>query len=184
MIKITAAFPKVRQERVYDGMNKMHGVKEAQDTLNSWGVTLAPKMVQINARILAPPTVLLGGDKKIYPKEGDWRMDGKFSNPSALGSWSIAIFGDERDCTLEDVGEFVDLLKQCINKMGMPCYFPKDLRKLVVYQKRRGDYKSTLIEAKAAALAVGREGKIQSGNTREIDLVLCVIINRSDGLFG
>jgi hypothetical protein len=44
MIKITAAFPAVRQERVYDGMNKMHGAN-SQELLNSWGVTLAPKMV-------------------------------------------------------------------------------------------------------------------------------------------
>jgi hypothetical protein len=109
-------------------------------------------------------------------------MNGKYMMPSTLATWSIAVFGDERECPMDKIADFVDSLKQCFAKMGMPCFFPSDLKKLVVYQKRRGDFKSTLIEARESALAVGLESRRQNINKPGIDLVLCVIINRSDGL--
>jgi eukaryotic translation initiation factor 2C len=40
MIKKTAAFPQERQERVYEGIRRMHSTTETQAFLSSWGIPL------------------------------------------------------------------------------------------------------------------------------------------------
>jgi hypothetical protein len=81
--------------------------------------------------------------------------------------------------------KFVGLFESSLKKLGMRIYVPKNLERLVVYQRGRGDFEGTLLDAEKAAIAVGREAG-DDGNRRgratKVDMILCVIMNKSDGI--
>jgi hypothetical protein len=144
-------------------------------------------MVELDARLLPTPTMICADDRKVTPRNGEWRMDSglRFTSARELSSWSIAVFGDERSCQMPALDKFVGLFESSLKKLGMRIYVPKNLERLVVYQRGRGDFEGTLLDAEKAAIAVGREAG-DDGNRRgratKVDMILCVIMNKSDGI--
>jgi len=183
MIKQTAAFPGVRSKKIYDGIVNLHGDNDKQ-LLNSWGVTLAREMVEVNARVLAPPIVSFSAGKSVKPFSGSWKIDSgnEFTTASTLCAWSIAVFGDQRDCGLQAIDKFTMALDGMLKEKGICAHWPQDLSEMVVYQRHRNDIEGTLVQAEQAAMRMGEAAKkagMKRTNGRKIDMVLCIMLIRN-----
>lgn len=167
----------------------LHQNEKTQQFLSSWGITLSPKMVEVDARLLPTPTMICADDRTVVPRDGAWRLDSglAFSSAKRLTSWSIAVFGDERSCNVNAVQNFVRMMESCLRKLGMDIFVPRDVEKLVVYQRDRGDYQGTLKDAEKAAIRVGEDAGDRAGDYErqgtKVDMILCVIMNKSDGTY-
>lgn len=182
MIKVTAAFPPIREKRINDGISSLHGSNDAQ-LLNAWGVTIAPKMVEVNARMLNAPTILFANNQPLRVNNGSWRIDeGRmFSTGCTLAAWSIVVLGSERDCNLQAVDKFGFALDDLVKKMGMNVYWPDDLSRMVTFLGRN-DIETTLLNAENQAIEMGKEAAAKGftrSNNRKIDMIMCIIIQRN-----
>jgi hypothetical protein len=88
-------------------------------------------MVELDARLLHSPTMICADDRKVTPRNGEWRMDSglRFTSARELSSWSIAVFGDERSCQMPALDKFVGLFETSLKKLGMRNYVSKNLKK-------------------------------------------------------
>ncbi len=86
---------------------------------------------------------------------------------------------------MKEIDKFVSLFQMSLSRLGMRIYVPEKLEKLVVYQRGHGAFEKTLLDAEKAAMDVGREAGDDGrrrGRATKVDLILCVIMNKSDGM--
>lgn len=178
-IKITATPPAVRKKKTEEGVTELHGDND-RVLLSSWGVEITPKMVEVNARCLAPPKISFQ-KTSLTPQAGSWRIDSGhlFTSPSVLSNWSIAVFGDERDMNIRTIQNFMQMFGRILTEKGISIYIPSNIEDLVVYQRSRGDIEGTLVQAKNVALDIGKraaEKGFKRTNGREVDVILCIMM--------
>ena len=176
MIKITASQPAKRLARIEVGFQSL---QKDPDLLASWGVVINPKMVSVNARQLAPPTISFQ-KTSLVPNLGSWRVDGKhcYTAPATLAVYSFAVFVDQRDLNVSQTTNFIKTILDTLKERGMNIYVPSKLEDLIVYQKRRGDVENTLLEAFKVAQSIGSissQTRIPRSNNRKVDLIFCII---------
>lgn len=62
------------------------------------------------------------------------RLGNEFTNAAVLSSWSIAVFGSEDACSIDQVLNFTKVLEGMLVEKGVKVYFPSDRSRMVVYQ--------------------------------------------------
>ncbi|KAI0236467.1 hypothetical protein L0F63_003111, partial [Massospora cicadina] len=97
MIKITCVPPKVRAERIMNGLRLM--APEKNDHLRQFGLRVEPTLLQVPSRLLPVPMVHYHGssrEKSLRPVDGAWNLrDKKLFEGKELKVWSVVVFGTE-----------------------------------------------------------------------------------------
>lgn len=114
--------PALVEKATKDGIQTLHG--RNNEILNSWGVTLNNEMVELEARILPPPTLIFGDGFSSTSPAVSWNPtlfepSRKFSSSSSLISWSIAVFGEPQNCDLAQIDKFGKILQATMQGKGM-----------------------------------------------------------------
>ena len=92
MIKFAVTRPQGRLEAINGGLELLNWKEDIY--LKNYGLSIDDKMLQTQARLLAPPTIQFGNkiEKPMYG--GRWRLDGKtFLTPNKIQllSWGVCI---------------------------------------------------------------------------------------------
>ena len=119
-----------RLNRTVDGMSEMvgqaHSNRRTNEYLTAFGVGVAEKPVDINARILPAPIVFYhesSRDNQLRPRDGTWNLrDKKVAASSTsithkpLKFWSVLVLNMRVDMVQRNVETFVtELVKTCRN---------------------------------------------------------------------
>ncbi|KAJ3089055.1 Eukaryotic translation initiation factor 2C [Quaeritorhiza haematococci] len=114
MIKVTAAPPQDRLNKIKDGVGALHGANDKQ-FLDAWGVKIADNMLQVDGRVLPPPRMSFSiqsqsGREVSLKEDGQWRLNqGQFySNPGSLVAWSVAVFASPHQVPLHNLEGFLN----------------------------------------------------------------------------
>ncbi|KAK9695426.1 hypothetical protein K7432_012964 [Basidiobolus ranarum] len=118
MIKFTCQPPHVRANKINQGLKVLN--YRDNEYLQQFGMKISNEMTVINARVLAPPTVCYHESSKeaqLVPRGGAWNLRGKkVATGATLGSWSVAVFGAQRDFPLGAVQKFIkELTVTCLD---------------------------------------------------------------------
>ncbi|KAG8378708.1 hypothetical protein BUALT_Bualt07G0013300 [Buddleja alternifolia] len=71
---------------------------EAEPLLQSCGVSINTSLVQVEGRVLSPPTLKMGSGDYIVPRNARWNIkDKKFVEPKRLEHWSVVNFSTHSD---------------------------------------------------------------------------------------
>lgn len=94
LMKDVAAVTRVNPDRRVESLMKFHrrlyNSDKIKDELNSWGLTFADQLVNCNARVIPPQTIIQ--DRRYLTREGDWSREITNSKMCAvpnMNSWII-----------------------------------------------------------------------------------------------
>lgn len=94
MIKIANRKPQERMQGCRAGYRL---VEASRDFLGKFQISVSPDLVQLNGRVLQPPTVLYGKesrDSQIVPSQGAWNLkDKRVEVGVTVTSWAVCVFG-------------------------------------------------------------------------------------------
>lgn len=97
MIKITCVPPKVRADKIMNGLRLM--APEKNDHLRQWGLQVQPTLMQVPSRLLPVPTIhyhASSREKSLRPMDGAWNLrDKRLFEGKDLKVWSVVVFGTE-----------------------------------------------------------------------------------------
>ncbi|KAJ3042709.1 hypothetical protein HDV00_006766 [Rhizophlyctis rosea] len=116
MIRFTCQPPHVRSNKISNGFNLM--LTEDNEYLQDFNVRLGREMATVNARVLTTPMLSYHPSSRepvIAPREGAWNLrDKKVAQGATLFSWSVVVFGHERDIPVQAVQKFLrELITTC-----------------------------------------------------------------------
>ena len=105
MIKIANRKPHDRMENI---RKSAEIIQEHSTYLNGFQLKFSRDLLQVNGRVLAPPTVLYGKqsrESEIIPSQGAWNLRDKTVEVGCtVNSWAVLVFGRASD---NEVGAFV-----------------------------------------------------------------------------
>ncbi|KAI8917692.1 Piwi domain-containing protein [Powellomyces hirtus] len=116
MIRFTCQPPHVRSNKVSNGFNLL--LTQDNKYLQDFNVSIGREMATVNARILPTPTLSYHPNSRestIAPREGSWNLrDKKVAQGAVLNSWSVIVFGSEREISVYNVQKFLrELITTC-----------------------------------------------------------------------
>lgn len=116
MIRFTCQPPHVRSNKISNGFNLL--LTQDNEYLQDFNVRLGREMATVNARVLTTPTISYHPSSResiISPREGAWNLrDKKVAQGATLFSWSVVVFGHERDIPVQAVQKFLrELITTC-----------------------------------------------------------------------
>ncbi|KAK9766945.1 hypothetical protein K7432_003575 [Basidiobolus ranarum] len=177
MIKFTCQPPHVRANKINQGLKVLN--YRDNEYLQQFGMKISNEMTVIDARVLPPPTVCYhesSKEPKLVPRGGAWNLrDKKVATGATLGSWSIAVFGSQRDFPLGAVQSFVKELTITCMDTGMNIthrsppigYFP--------YQVQGDNIEQALTNAWY---------KAGEATKKKPQLIVCILPNTGVQLYG
>lgn len=131
MIKETAQHPDQRWREIE------YNVKESgistDPTALAFGLRVSPAMKEIDARILAPPTLLYANNKRVQAEQGGWNLRGcTLLEPVKVNSWALVVLTDGRGPPLDAAS----LLPQLTEGFARAANLQLNPRATVVTQQR------------------------------------------------
>lgn len=116
MIRFTCQPPHVRSNKVSHGFNLLS--TQDNEYLQDFNVSIGREMATINARVLPTPVLSYhptSRESSIAPREGSWNLrDKKVAQGAVLTSWSVIVFGSEREVGVYQVQKFLrELISTC-----------------------------------------------------------------------
>ncbi|KAI9106068.1 Piwi domain-containing protein [Phlyctochytrium arcticum] len=116
MIRFTCQPPHVRSNKVSNGFNLLFS--EDNKYLQDFNVSIGQEMATVNARLLPTPVLSYhptSRESNIAPREGSWNLrDKKVAQGAVLNSWSVVVFGSEKEITVASVQKFLrELIVTC-----------------------------------------------------------------------
>ncbi|VDL33706.1 unnamed protein product [Hymenolepis diminuta] len=121
MIKATARSAPDREREITQLMNANR--YESDPHLREFGISVIPRMVDIQGRVIPAPKIQYGGRTKAQasPQQGVWDMRGKqFFSGIEIKTWAIACFAPKRIVREESLQTFISQLQKISNDAGMP----------------------------------------------------------------
>lgn len=94
MIKKTAVPPRERFQRLVEASKQL--TSTAMNYCNEFEMKVDTAPVRVEARVLDPPIIKYGSERTVRPRDGVWRIDGRFLRPAMINKWAIAVLGDVR----------------------------------------------------------------------------------------
>lgn len=117
MIKIANRRP---QERMAGCRAGYRLVERSREFLSKFQISVAPDLLQVQGRVLQPPTILYGKDSReaqIVPAQGAWNLkDKRVEVGATVTSWAVLVFGK---CSPQEVKAFVTELCQTCTDTGV-----------------------------------------------------------------
>ncbi|KAK7322500.1 hypothetical protein VNO77_25881 [Canavalia gladiata] len=139
---------------------------ENEPMLQSCGITIAPNLTRVEARVLKPPQLLAGGEDRFIPRNGRWNfINKKLAEPVAIGVWAIVNFSSTCDIDL-----LCTLLKSCAEVKGIRINHP--CRVFVEDSCFRNDPAHVRVEKMYANVKSNMPGLLQ--------LLLCILPERKN----
>jgi eukaryotic translation initiation factor 2C len=121
MIKVAARKPHDRFDLIKNGVSQLQNAQS--EYLSSFGIQLDNRFVQIEARMLNPPTVYYGAQSRepqIVPDNGAWNMKDKQAEAGAtITSWAVVNFAGDRDVPRPALQNFIRELVSTAGNTGM-----------------------------------------------------------------
>ncbi|ORX97422.1 Piwi-domain-containing protein [Basidiobolus meristosporus CBS 931.73] len=121
MIKFTCQPPHIRANKIHQGLKVLN--YRDNEYLQQFGMKIGNEMAVIDARILPAPTVCYNEsskEAKFVPRGGAWNLrDKKVAAGATIASWSVAVFGAQRDFPLNVVQHFIKELSITCVDTGM-----------------------------------------------------------------
>ncbi|KAJ9122250.1 hypothetical protein QFC22_001670 [Naganishia vaughanmartiniae] len=183
MIKVAAQRPGDRRDRIMHWRSELSW--ERLPKVKDWGLEVNTNLTEVQARVLAPPTVMYAGNGgKSQPRNGSWNLLGKqFFKPGApLKAWSVVSFDRNADTQLMQgfITYLVNNLKR--NGMSVPTERPPLLGPINPAQGTTGSsgvsegVYNALLNAGSAAYAAG-------GKTIAPQLIIVILPGRDPLLY-
>ncbi|EUB58517.1 Protein argonaute-2 [Echinococcus granulosus] len=135
MIKATARSAPDREKEINNLVRRANF--NADPHLQMFGITVIPRMVDIQGRVIPAPKIQYGGRTKAQasPQLGVWDMRGKqFFSGIEIKTWAIACFAPKRIVREDSLQQFVIQLQKISNDAGMPIQSPPSFCKYATGQ--------------------------------------------------
>ncbi|KAG0335588.1 Eukaryotic translation initiation factor 2C [Podila horticola] len=173
MIKFTSQNPSARANTIKNGLKILN--YDDNEILRDVGMKISSEMAVIKARVLPAPVVSYhpsSREPNFTPRDGQWNLrDKKLAQATTLGSWSVILFGTERDCPKIGLEGFIrDLIVAC-QEIGLNIV---NKRPYMTYANPHGDIEGTL---KQLYLHTGNQVKSQP------QILICVLPNTGVPLY-
>lgn len=170
MIKIANRRPAERMA----GCRAGHRLVEAHAPfLGQFQLGVGSELLQVNGRVLPPPTILYGKDSReaqIVPAQGSWNLrDKRVEVGATVSAWAVLVFG-RAAANLQEVRAFVAELAATCTDTGVPVAATQP----PILQADRDVAGSVQRAYRAAAEAAGRAPQ----------LVLCILPTDDAQLYG
>ena len=173
MIKFTCQPPHIRSNKISAGVTILQ--QKENEYLRDFGLSFSQEMVTVNARVLPAPMISyhpLSKESKLIPKEGTWNLkDKKMIHGMSLHSWSVLIFGSEKDYPLHMVQQFITTLTSTFDECGV---FVLNNKPPISYVSSFGNIQRILSDAYIVANDSFKE---------TCQLILCVLPNTGVPLY-
>ena len=172
MIRFTCQHPVTRSEKILTGMTLTQ--ENNQDYLEAFGISVNQQDTIIKAKLLDPPCLNFHpecAEPSVQVSSGVWNMKNKLlAHGSDLLSWSIVIFGTQKEYPVDQVTSFVGKLVQVFEEGGM---LVKTKEPPITYAHPR-QVEKTMIDT-----------YLMTGNTFEQrpQMILCVLPNSGAHLY-
>jgi eukaryotic translation initiation factor 2C len=118
MIKIANRKPNERMNGCRMGYKL---IEKSKEYLSRFQIGISPDLLQVQGRVLPPPTILYGKDgreSQIVPSQGAWNLkDKRVEIGATVNSWAVLVFGR---CGLPEVQAFVTELCDTCTDTGVP----------------------------------------------------------------
>ena len=174
MVKATSTKPNVRSERIQETRRALQ--YEGDAYMKDFGVSISNEMITCNARILPPPTLeyhAASREKTLTPRDGGWNLrDKRIPIGKTLHSWSVIVFGTEREFRRDTVSNFITEFCRSAQSTGMNVTNDKPP---ILYRDSRDEVEVVMHHAwKAAGDAVKSQPQ----------LIMCILPNTGAILYG
>ncbi|CAK4646856.1 hypothetical protein LEN26_009490 [Aphanomyces euteiches] len=144
MILHTATNPEVRRQKIEARVRDAHF--SGDQCLQAFGLTVDPKLLAVEGRVLRAPGVLYGRGKTEQPRDGAWNMRNlELFQGMALDSYAILSLCDSRRTSNDDILDFFHALVDHMKSLGMKP--PSGRPPLLVRQGRQQPIESMFGEA-------------------------------------
>lgn len=121
MIRYVCNLPHIRANKIRKGIDILN--YRSNDHMNQFGMKVSNEMTTIQARILPTPTINYNSSSKdasFIPKNGIWNLaDKKVPKGASIYSWSVLVFGSEREYPVITVQQFLRVLINAGIDLGM-----------------------------------------------------------------
>ncbi|KAL5969320.1 Protein argonaute-2 [Taenia solium] len=135
MIKATARSAPDREKEINNLVRRANFSGDPH--LKMFGISVLPRMVDIQGRVIPAPKIQYGGRTKAQasPQLGVWDMRGKqFFSGIEIKTWAIACFAPKRIVREEALQQFIIQLQKISNDAGMPIQSPPSFCKYATGQ--------------------------------------------------
>jgi len=109
MIKFTCQNPSSRANKIKEGLNILN--YRDNEYMKQFGMKVSNEMITAPARVLQTPFIEYhpsSREARFQPRDGTWNLrDKKVATGATLGSWSVIMFGPERDFPVPAVNGFI-----------------------------------------------------------------------------
>ncbi|CAG4973952.1 unnamed protein product [Parnassius apollo] len=120
MVREAATPPNIRKQKIEDVIKDMNYSRSP--LFKEFGLSISEKFLQVEAKVLQPPKLMVGQGRSIDPRGGVWRSN-TVLQPEVLGSWGfIAIEADPRQSNFDGI---IEMIMRVGNQMGMRVAPPK-----------------------------------------------------------
>ncbi|TPX56274.1 hypothetical protein PhCBS80983_g04652 [Powellomyces hirtus] len=115
MIRATVQRPSDREKKISTAVT--HTLKyQNNDHLKSFGISVDPQPMVVNARILNAPNVVFGNNQSMKGTEGFWKLGKSLAKPSKINSYAFAFFAQVSD---KDAREITKQLLHTFRQTGI-----------------------------------------------------------------
>jgi hypothetical protein len=174
MIKFTCQPPNIRANKIKMGFDTLN--YRGNDQMNQFKMEVSNEMATVRARVLPTPTINYHPSSKepsFVPRDGVWNLRyKKVVTGATLGSWSVLVFGSERDYSAQSVQRFVRELVTTCSDTGMNI---SNKNPPILHANPLGNIEESL-----------KQAWIRAGNAANMkpQLVLCILPNTGIQLYG
>jgi hypothetical protein len=171
LIKIAASRPDRRRNDTNTAHQKLQ--LDRSQLISTYGINVDTNMMQLKARVLEPPTVMLHPSCRpqatLKPRDGNWSLAGKrLFSCATLASWSIVILSDRRSVSENMTKNFFSFM---INEFSGKGLNVTARNPPIIYANPHENLESVL---RTAAMLAGKQYNIQP------QIVFVVYTNRSE----
>ncbi|CAK1600809.1 unnamed protein product [Parnassius mnemosyne] len=120
MVREAATPPNIRMQKIEDVIKDMNYARSP--LFKEFGLSISEKFLQVEAKVLQPPKLMVGAGRTVDPRRGVWQSN-TVLQPEVLGSWGfIAIEADPQQSNFNGI---IDMIMRVGNQMGMRVSPPK-----------------------------------------------------------
>ncbi|XP_013179888.1 PREDICTED: protein argonaute-2-like [Papilio xuthus] len=120
MVQEAATAPNIRKNKIEEVIKNMN--YSANPFFKHFGLQISDKFLEVEAKVLQPPRLLVGDRKAVDPRRGVWNAT-TVLQPSALRSWGfVAIECNPTQCNYQNI---IQMVLRVGNQMGMYVEQPK-----------------------------------------------------------
>ncbi|XP_045534448.1 protein argonaute-2-like [Papilio machaon] len=120
MVQEAATPPNIRMNKIEEVIKDMN--YSANPFFKHFGLQISDKFLEVEAKVLQPPRLLVGDRKSVDPRRGVWNAT-TVLQPSALRSWGfVAIECNPTQCNYQNI---IQMVLRVGNQMGMHVEQPK-----------------------------------------------------------